>query len=259
LIFGRFIGNNKAPFLFGGEIRYYTYMLKLFSGNDHKAIKKALAPLVVGSQKEGTYRRHAGDITVPMLDPYFSESLFGETYLVLLDGLSLFSEEVKIFLLAQVGMMSDSSHQFIVVDEKFSKEFRDEAKKYKIPIELFSVEERSTGLSVFTFTDLYLGRDKKGAWLALTRLFREGAAPEEVHGALFWAIKSLYLAVTGSLGNDPTALGMKPFTYEKSKRFGAKWTREEVSETLKHLSSMLESTRKTGGDLGIALERLVLL
>jgi hypothetical protein len=234
-------------------------MLKLLSGNNRKAIKKALDPLVVEGQKDGTYRRHLGDVTIPMLDPYFSESLFGEIYTIVLDGVSLFSEEVKSFLILQVGVMANSSHQFIIIDEKLSKEFRDEAKKHKISVEIFSEEEKHTGLSVFALTDLYLGRDKKGAWLALTRLFREGTAPEEVHGALFWAVKSLYLVMTGTLGNNSVSLGMKPFTYDKSKRFAPHWTKEEVSKTLKHISSMLESTRKTGGDLGIALERLVLL
>ncbi len=238
---------------------YDNDMLKLVSGNDHVAIKKAIDVITKESQNDGSYRRHIGDLTLHMVDPYFSESLFGETYTVFFDGFSMFPEEVKGFLSSQLLVMADSGNQFIIFDEKFSKELKDEAKKQKIAIEDFSREEKITGPSVFAFTDMYLSRDKKGAWLLLTRLFRDGAAPEEVHGALFWAIKSLFLATTGTLGKNAEELGMKPYPYDKSKRFGAKWTREEVGSALKEMTTMLETTRKSGGDLGIALERLVLL
>jgi hypothetical protein len=233
-------------------------MLILFSGNDHIAIKKALEPHTKESERDGSHRRHTGEVTLSMLDPYFSESLFGETYVVVLDGISLFAEDVRGYLVGQMGTMLESGNTFILVDEKFSKEFKDEAKKQKINVEEFTKKEKEAGYSVFAFTDLYLARDKKGAWLALTRLFREGAAAEEVHGALFWAVKSLYLVTASGLGEGPEALGMKPYTYEKTKRFASKWGKEEASSTLKEMTHLLETTRKNGGDLGMALERLVL-
>jgi len=234
-------------------------MISLYSGNDHVAIKKALSSVLEESRKDGSYRRHVGDLSIAMLDPYFSESLFGETYVVHLDGVSIFTEETKVFLVAQMRAMLDSGNHFILVDEKFSKEFKDEAKKLKIAINDHSQDAKETGLSVFTFTDLYLAKDKKGAWLSLTRLFRDGAAPEEVHGALFWAVKSLFLATNGSLGSSPEELGMKPYPYQKSKRFGAKWTNDEIMAALRELTHTLETTRKSGGDLAMSLERLVLL
>jgi DNA polymerase III delta subunit len=234
-------------------------MLKLFSGNDYEARKKAIAAMIKGSQEDGSYRRHAGDLTVPMLDPYFSESLFGETYVVVLDGLSLFPEETRTYLLSQIGAMLDSNHSFIVIDEKFTKEWKDEAKKQKTEITDFSAEERYAGASVFGFTDLYLSRDKKGAWIAFTKLIREGSAPEEVHGALFWAVKSLFLVVSGTLGRSAEELGMKPFPYQKMKGFAQKWTKEEARDALRSMTGLLESTRKSGGDLGISLERFILV
>lgn len=232
-------------------------MLILLSGNDHLSIKKALEPHVRESEHSGSHRRHTGEVTLAMLDPYFSESLFGETYVVLLDGISLFASDVQEYLVGQMRTMLESGNTFILVDEKFPKDIKDEAKKQKVAIAEFTKKDKEVGYSVFTFTDLYLSRDKKGAWLALTRLFREGAAPEEVHGALFWAIKSLFLVTDSGLGGDPESLGMKPYTYDKIKRFG-KWKKDEVATTLRRMTSILETTRKSGGDLGMALERLVL-
>ncbi len=234
-------------------------MLSLFSGNDHRAIRQALEPVINAPQKDGSYRRHIGDVSIAMLDPYFSDSLFGETYVVHLDGVSAFSEEVKVLLSMHMKTMLDSNNHFILFDEKFSKEFKDEAKKLKIPIVDHSQETKESGPSVFAFTDLYLTRDKKGAWLSLIRLFREGAVPEEVHGALFWAVKSLFLVQGEALGTNAEELGMKPYPYQKSQRFAVKWTSDEVAGAVRELTGMLEKTRKEGGDLGVSLERFVLL
>jgi DNA polymerase III delta subunit len=233
-------------------------MLHLFSGNDFGEIRKATHPLTQASQQDGSYRRHAGEVTVPMLDPYFTESLFGETYTIVLDGFSLFSEDVRSFLVSQLQSMVQSQNTFLLVDEKFPKELKDEAKKQKSPIVEYSLRETTNTPSVFGFTDQYLSRDKKSSWLLLTRLFQDGVAPEEVYGALYWATKTLFLAKIGRLGHTPDELGMKPYPLEKARKHGAKWQEHEVRETLSQLVSLLESTRRNGGDLGIALESFIL-
>jgi hypothetical protein len=237
---------------------YDDFMLKVFSGNDFSSRKKAVLLHTKESQENGSYRRHAGELTISILDPYFSESLFGETYTVVFDGISLFSGDVQDFLLAHVSEMHGSENTFLVVDEKFSKEWKDEFKKHKVSHEEYSQKESFEGGEVFRFTDLYLSRNKKEAWMTYTRLIRGGSAPEEVHGALFWAVKSLFLVVSGALGGTPEELNMKPYPYQKMKGFSSKWEKGEIKNSLRALSELLEFTRKQGGDLNVSLERFLL-
>jgi DNA polymerase III delta subunit len=233
-------------------------MLHLFSGNDRDALKKAFDPLIREAQVSGSYRRHAGDTTVAMLDPYFTDSLFGETYTVLLDGFSLFPEDTRLFLISQLSSMKESQNVFIVLDEKFSKELKDGAKHHRVEIVDYSIREAPSLPSVFGFTDRYLARDKKEAWLSFVGLQREGVAGEEIHGALFWAVKTVFLVKTVGLGKSAEELGMKPYPYQKAKNFSTKWSVEDITRSLKDLTRILEETRIQGGDLSIALESFVL-
>ena len=109
--------------------------------------------------------------------------------------------------------------------------------------------------NVFGFTDAFLAGDRKKTWIGYRKLISEGVAPEEIHGALMWAIRS---ALISAKTKSATEAGLKPFVYSKSKRAAEKLGIEKVEQYSRELVAAYHQARSGVGELGLNLE-LVLL
>lgn len=120
-------------------------------------------------------------------------------------------------------------------------------------IHQFKTEEKkeSKKYNTFALADLLGARDKKNLWLG----FRDAIATvsaEEIHGILFWQLKTLALVKTSS--SNP---GLNDFVYRKNQSFVANYTLEEI----KHLAGEMIKifhTRDTYSTLEIDLEKIIL-
>ena len=72
---------------------------------------------------------------------------------------------------------------------------------------------------------------------------------------LFWIVKTMMLASSTA---SPEEAGLKPFVYNKAKRFLKNYKQKELNKILLDITSVIYKARKVGEPTTHALERFVL-
>jgi hypothetical protein len=232
-------------------------MLFVLKGGDRSAVLRRIA--AIAKDSGGLVSQFMDTVTPEAIDPLFSESLFGEKTVAVFDGLLRFPEDVRALLFSRTKQMATSGNVFILVDELWNAEANQIFKESGIVPEVYASADRPREANPFVVSDAIMARDKKTSWLTFSMLLADGVAAEELHGTIFWAVKSMLLCKNGGYGKTEQELAMKPYAYQKATRGATKYSKTELEQYAKALTDLLEQTRKSGGDLGIALERLLLV
>ena len=237
-------------------------MLKVFVGPDTAKARHALALAIEEFRKNnpnGLVSRFDGDHADPseVSEALFAQSMFGDAACVVFDNLSEKAESCGLL----VDILPDaakSTNTVIVLEVNPKKEIRDLLKTHSKEIKEFLQKAAASDTAIFVLGDALGAKDKRTLWSTLVRLTREGYAPEELHGTLFWAAKSLFLAKTLTPG-EAEAAGVKGYTYTKFSGYSQKWTEKELRDVLDQLKEVIhERGEQRGADLGILLEEFVL-
>ena len=109
--------------------------------------------------------------------------------------------------------------------------------------------------NVFALTDALGERDRKKLWTLYQRAKYAEVSPEEIHGILFWQVKSMLLAKNAKNAEEA---GLKPYPFKKSVGFLKHYTGGEVEHLSRKLLSVSHDARRGLHDFDIALERFVL-
>lgn len=83
----------------------------------------------------------------------------------------------------------------------------------------------------------------------------DGVSDEEVHGMLFWQMKTMLLVEAS--GNAKEA-ALNPFVYKKAKGFVQHFSKEELHSHTTALVELYHEARRGRYELGSALERFIL-
>lgn len=121
-----------------------------------------------------------------------------------------------------------------------------------VPVKKFKKPENS-----FAIADAIGARNKKTAWVEFEKVRRQGAAMEEVHGTIFWAVKSMYIVATQTK-EEAMATGMKDYTYRTYLDFSKKYLVAELREKLGELKEMYHRAHRGEGELETGLELFLL-
>lgn len=184
-----------------------------------------------------------------------SGGLFAPAHVVAMNGalaVSAAAEEV----LGALDAMRASGNVFVWVEGEI-----DEAKIAPIAAASEKVVESRAPTKAsepetnrFALADAIVGRDKKAAWRLLVEALEDGVA-EEVHGIVWWGVKSALLA---SRAATPEEAGQKPFVHGKFKKMAAKWPAGELDKFGADLIDLYHRAHEGRGDLARGMERLVL-
>ena len=109
--------------------------------------------------------------------------------------------------------------------------------------------------NVFAFTDSFLSNDRKKAWLHYQKLLSSGISPEEIHGALLWAVRSTLIA---GKTQSATEAGLKPFVYTKSKRTAERLGMTYIENMSRELVSVYHRARSGEGTIALGIEHMIL-
>jgi len=184
------------------------------------------------------------------------QGLFSQKMLIFLDRV-FENEEAKAAVEDNLKEIEKSDNIFIFLEHKVPKalllqitdvaekilEFENKAEKAKLDFNIFSL------------TEAFGKKDKKKLWVLYQKALQTDAAPEEIHGILFWQIKSMIL--TGSAPNAAAA-GIAPFAYTKAKSFLRNFSHGELLSLSSKLVRMYHDAHRGIHDFEIALERLIL-
>lgn len=185
-----------------------------------------------------------------------SQGLFAKKPALIFDR-ACETEEGKAFIFEHAEIFHESDAFVFVIEEKLSAT---DAKKFPkgVHTESFDgdIQKVPAAPNVFAFTDAFLARDRKGAWVRYRSLISAGVSPEEIHGAAAWAVRSVLLALKTK---DANASGLKPFVYSKSKKAGERLGVAGFESLSRELSRRYHRSRMGHGDLELLLEDLILM
>lgn len=224
-------------------------MLYILYGNDLEKRKEKQAELSGGRLIEV----FSVENFVPgqVLELIGSTGLFSEEKCIVLRDLYQLADS-KQWLLDNRQLLAESPHTVILVEDSLTKT---ELKKWEKYSESFSFElAKSKGqeFNSFALTDAVGRRDKKQSWLIYQQALRHGKVAEELHGLIFWMLKTMLLV---SYGSDH---GLKPFVAKKAAGFARNYSPAELKKTSAKLVDLYHQSRRGGAPLELALEKFLL-
>ena len=210
-------------------------MLYVFLGTDRVAARAAMQKKVTGEAKGRTVIR----ITDAHSLEDFSASLqgggmFGEKQVVVFENI-LSREDIAIAFFAALTALAESSEPFFLFEEKLDAATKKKVEKYAETSEKYDAAKAAKDNQVFDLAYAMQRGDKKKLWVGYMRELAKGAAPEAIHGILFWAAKSQLL---------------------KSREGTSGYARAEKLVT--SLVELPHEARRKGFDMEYALEAFVL-
>ncbi len=129
-------------------------------------------------------------------------------------------------VLEAVSLFTNQGHSVILFETEKHKGYLSyiETKDGVCIVEPVPKTDASEVMTPFAFTDFFLTKDKKNAWIAFSRLIAVKTDILQIQGALFWALKTLYL-----VKQEPKdTLDVKPYVYSKMKKVESLWSTSEL-------------------------------
>jgi len=184
--------------------------------------------------------------------------LFENKYIIFLDKI-LGNEKIKEFILNKIKDIAESDNIFILLEEEVDKKTLIKIEKKAQKTQEFSgnsLKREKERAKPFALTDALGKRDRKRAWTEYQKVLKEGLVPEEIHGVLFWQIKTMLLA--NSSKNSAEA-DLNPFVFKKAKEFCKNYSDEELKKMSSKLISIYHDIRRgIVEDLGLEIEKFLL-
>ncbi|MEI6553821.1 MAG: hypothetical protein WCO09_04580 [bacterium] len=185
-----------------------------------------------------------------------SQGLFLIKYIVVLDKI-LDDKEISAAVMGVLNEMKESNHAWIVVEEKITatnlKKFEKFTQKIfnydKIEGEL----DKKQRINAFDFAEQFAGKNKVGAWKEFLKLKDAELVGEEIHGVLWWQMKSVYLAKFSKTAEEA---GLAPYSFQKALRLSKGWELKELNQILDKLVGIYHEAHKGSGDMMVELEKL---
>jgi hypothetical protein len=211
-------------------------MLYFFHGTDREkarlALNKAVEKLLKTHEVIRITDAHTiGDLQMALSGP----GMFGGAQIVVLDGvLGGGNIEMRDTLLNSLKRVRDIEDRFFMLEGALDAATRKQVEKYAERSEKFDAAKKEKDNTIFALANALEAGDKKELWVKLMQQYAKGAAPEAVHGLLFWGAKQMFLKARASEA------------------------RVRAGHLIAKLVELPHEARRRGEDLEYALERFVL-
>ena len=184
------------------------------------------------------------------------QGLFEKRMVVVLDNIFQ-SSEAKEKVTDNLKEIADSDNIFILLEEKVDSALLRKLEKKSEKIQEFEMKGvlRKKRFDIFMLSDALGRRDRKKLWAFYHKAKLSNISDEEIHGILFWQIKSMLIA--GS-SQDAKDAGLNPYVFKKSKSFLKNYSREELQKLSSSLISLYHDARRGIHELDVGLELFLL-
>ena len=233
--------------------------IRIFLGTDTKRSRDALRKSLEGELKDNPnaviYRFDDTSFEPSLLyEALANISLFGGRNIIVLDGILDHDLGQEFYLTP--GQLSRTTSLVLVRETTPPKELHALLEEVG-RVETFPLGKIVDKKNPFIVADAVAMRDKRKAWVEFVKLERSGAAMEEIHGMIFWAVKTLQLCKTQTKA-DAAKAGVKEYTYRNYEPRAKYFLLQELNEKLFELKEMYHRAHQSGGDLAISLEQFLL-
>lgn len=224
-------------------------MLHVVVGNDFEKIKK-VTDKHVGKLERVLFS--SDDMAYDTIDSHISSSgLFNEPQAIVLKD--VLAEHLE-FILDRAEAMSSSDNVFILIEPKILKKERTKLEKHAKSYSEYAITEKKLqDNSLFNLADLLGKKDKKNLWLGFRQAIEDGKQAEEIHGILWWQIKTLLL-IQGSDSNP----GLHPFVFNKNKKAAENFSVRELRDLAKNLVEVYHKARMGEVEMEVGIEKFIL-
>ncbi len=236
-------------------------MLYFFYGSDTDTTRAKANALVASLQKKKPdaelFRLDADSATPSRLDELIAgQGLFQKVYLVYTTDL-FESEERKAEFLSRLPRIAESPNIFVAREGKLDKETALKISEKAEKVQLFDKKggKKRPEFDIFSLTDAFGRRNRKKLWVLFQQAVASGAVPEEIHGILFWQVKSILLAHACKTAEEAE---VKPYTWSKAQSFAKNWSEAELKTLSSKLITMYHDSHRGIHDFEIALEKMVM-
>jgi DNA polymerase III delta subunit len=185
------------------------------------------------------------------------QGLFSNKYIVFLDKICE-NKDLKDSFIDKLDEMKSSENVFIILEGKLDKITITKIEKRSDKVQLFELIEKTykkEDFNIFSLGEALGNRDKKNLWILYRSALNNGKVPEEIHGTLFWQLKSIAIA---SKTDSATNSGLSPFVFSKSKNYLKNFKQQEIFNMLNTLISISHDSRRGIGEIETSLERWIL-
>lgn len=236
-------------------------MLYFFYGSDKDKAREKVKALIDSLQKKkpeaGVFRIDSENWNAALMEEMITgQGLFHKNYIV--EVVSLFENpEAKEHFLQKLKSVSASPNIFVMREGAVDKETLLAVTDASEKVQLFAFAKGKikNEFNIFSLADAFGKRDKKNLWVLYQKAVASGAAPEEIHGILFWQLKSMLLA---SSSQSASQAGIAPSVFTKAKSFARNYSKEELHKLSSSFVSLYHDSHRGIHDFGIALERFIL-
>lgn len=203
---------------------------------------------------EKSHEHHQLDLSTDNLDSLkelvFQTGLFAtKKYITLrqLLTLKISPEELNEIL----RYANQNNHILVIIEDKLTKTIKD---KIKIEANYIDCEQEKnqSNFNLFSLTEALGERNKKKLWILYYAAIAKKTDPEEIWNILWWQLKTLN-QISANNGQNPN---LKPFVYNKSKRYLSNYQKDIKKVTLSFLKS--QANARQGSDLKDELELFIL-
>ncbi len=193
-----------------------------------------------------------------MFQEYLSgQGLFVNKYIVFCDRLGE-SKEIRAYIEGMLKEIKESENIFILLEESFLAALKKKIEKYAEKVQEFSLSEKNGAkkeFNMFALTDALGARDRKNLWVLYRQAVAQGGVSEEIHGILFWQVKSMLLTQSSP---DAKSAGLNPFVYSKAKGYAKNFSSEALKKMSQELVRMYHEAHRGEINFEDALEQWIL-
>jgi len=168
-------------------------MFYFFTGTDTEKAREKIRTLAAKVASKYTALRITDAHTPDDLDAALRGSgMFGEPQAVIFDHV-LGNEELRRRLLERAEAMAKADDVFFVLETAPDAQAKKVLEKYAERSERFDAARETRDNTIFQLANALQQGKKKELWIGYQRELLKGAAPEAIHGTLFWAAKQALL------------------------------------------------------------------
>lgn len=214
-------------------------MLYVYYGNDEKTSRAKLQSVMQSLGKRAPYAHmlrvtDEDEETVSVEEILSSQGLFHPKQVVLFDGV-MANKSIREDIFKNIKEIQKSEHVFFIYDVKFLAAHEKKLKTYAEKMEKFDKkDEKIKKEDNFALANAFGSKKRSSTWLEYRKALQRGAAPEALHGMLFWKVKDTI--IKGRHSGDGS----------------------ELRKMAGELAEMTHKTRRDGVELEYALERFIL-
>jgi DNA polymerase III delta subunit len=233
-------------------------MLTVLVGNNTQARAKRLEVLLAQLKKNGVSIRTFSDIDFnaeEIRSLAGSVSLFGEQTAVVISGALGTADNRDVFEKIVVEL-AEAQNNFFVSEIALPAPFLKKVQTKGGEVEEFEEKKikKAEAFNVFALTDAFSGRKRSMAWALYTQALSLGVESRELHGKIFWAVKTMLIAEQSSSSDS----GLHAFVYGKAKTSAKNFEKNELAKMAVDLAEMFHQAYMSNQNLDTLLEVFIL-